>query len=105
MKKISFEKEMVKLKLEKVYKQMNLKTAEDVNREYYIDRNRLNIYGYYKNNEEKHVVFFIDYERGILTEIGNFDSEDEAFENLYKFISKKMENEESKNQINKNEAN
>jgi len=84
MDKNEFEMRIEKLNVKKV-KEKGLKGLIDKNRAYYI-KNELNIYGIYKK-EKEFVIFFKDSERGIITELGRFSTEEEAYEELYKTIN------------------
>lgn len=91
MKKSEFENKIKEIQCEKIIYEGKFKTYLKNQKEYYIDRNRDNLYGcYFNDDEDEFVIFFLDPERGILKEIGHYKTEDEAYDNLYKKMSNHM---------------
>lgn len=85
MEKERFESEIKKIGLEKVYYSGTFQSY--TSKTYYIDNNQFNIYGvYYDKDKEKHKVFFTDTERGILNEIGIYETEEIAYDNLFEIL-------------------
>ena len=77
MEKKDFESMMKKLKYKRIHNKMEKKDYCD----YYVNSKELNIYGINKE-KDKYVVFYKDSERGIVTEIGKFDNDNDAYEKL-----------------------
>ncbi len=92
MNKKEFESRIEKLNVKKV-KEKGIKSLFDNNRDYYI-KNELNIYGIYKKDKD-FVIFFKDSERGIITELGRFEAEEDAYEELYNTINSWEDNKEA----------
>jgi len=86
MKKIEFESKLGKLGLKKVFSEGMLQNYKE-HREFYKYSQTGVFFGCYSKKGEI-VVFFKDSERGVEKMIGQFDSEDEAYENLYNAIKK-----------------
>lgn len=82
MKKQEFEKRIKQMKLDKLYYQDR---KPEFSKGIYEDNDKNCIYGCYFDGE-KYVVFFKDTERSIIREIGNFTSEDEAYDKLFEVI-------------------
>lgn len=53
---------------------------------FFLDANRLDIYGIYKTSEQKYIPFYECCEREKIKEYGEFDTEQEAFNKLYKVL-------------------
>lgn len=85
MKKSEFERKIKKLNLEKVHRQGKIQTYSRDEKEYYKDNERENLYGCYYNAGQ-YTIFFTDAERGILEELGYYQTEDEAYDNLFRII-------------------
>jgi len=101
MNRVEFEEKLKEYNLERIYHNGYLKTYENEQKMYYRDQIRENIYGCYKSNKE-YVIFFSDAERGIITELGRFFSEEDAFTNLLKIL-KKWKKEEKEEQYKKDQ--
>lgn len=82
MKKREFEKKIKDMNLDKLYYQDR---KPEFSKGIYEDNDKNCIYGCYFDGE-KYVVFFKDTERSIIREIGNFTSEDEAYDKLFEVI-------------------
>lgn len=82
MKKREFEKKIKDMNLDKLYYQ---DIKPEFSKGIYEDNDKNCIYGCYFDGE-KYVVFFKDTERSIIREIGNFTSEDEAYDKLFEVI-------------------
>lgn len=79
MNKADFEKEVKEMGLEKVDKSVvNLES----NISYYIDEKRTDVYGVYKNEERKYIVFYKCLERSIFKNLGEYNTEEEAYDVL-----------------------
>lgn len=89
MKKAKFEKMIKELKLEKVCREGKIQTYSKNEKEFYRDRTRDNLYGcYYHEKDRKYIIFFSDAERGIVIDLGYFNSEEDAYDELFKIIQK-----------------
>ena len=82
MNKNEFEEKIKTLNIKRVKNKSLIKSFLERNREYYINKNELNIYGMY-NKDNEFIIFFKDIERAVITELGRFKTEDEAFDSLY----------------------
>lgn len=82
MKKREFEKKIKDMNLDKLYYQDR---KPEISKGIYEDNEKNCIYGCYFDGE-KYVAFFKDTERSIIREIGNFTSEDEAYDKLFEAI-------------------
>lgn len=80
MNKTDFEKKIKKMGLEKITSS-NLEQVITKST-YYSEKKRDNFYGFYQNKKKKFVIFFKDPERGIVTELGEYDTEEEAYDKL-----------------------
>lgn len=85
MEKRDFENKLNELNFKKVHRGI-LKLRNLCEGEYYIGNNQLNIYGCRKN-KNKYIIFFKDSERGITTELGQFDTESEAYDKLFEVMN------------------
>ena len=81
MNKKEFEEEVEKMGLESVKVFIDNHITR---KSYYLDSNRLDIYGIYKNSEGKYVVFYRSVERETSKELGQYETEEEAYDNLLK---------------------
>lgn len=54
--------------------------------EYYVDYERFHIVACYRNQEKKYVVYFKDFERNVVKELGKYDTEQEAYDGMWNFI-------------------
>lgn len=86
MKKIEFENKCEKLGLKKVYSDGVLQNYKQQREFYKLSQTGVFFGCYFGKNE--YIVFFKDSERGIENMIGQFKTEDEAYENLYQIIKK-----------------
>lgn len=84
MKKLEFESKIGELGLRKIYSEGVLQNYKQQREFYKLSQNGVFFGCYFSKNE--YVVFFKDSERGIEKMIGQFKTEDEAYENLYKVI-------------------
>lgn len=57
--------------------------------EYYIDEEKFAIFGCFSDVNKKYVVFYKDFEREKSKEIGEFDTEEEAYDVLLEIIKEK----------------
>ena len=88
MKKSEFEKKIKELKLEKIYQEGSLQSYSQKQREYYREKERESFYGcYYDSELKRYVIFFKDSERNVVKHLGNYKTEDEAYDNLFKEIN------------------
>lgn len=85
MNKKEFVKKMSELNLVK----KNYKSKEFKKFEYYVDKVRFFIVGYYMNKNNKYIIFFKDFEREAFKEIGEFEQEEEVYEPLIELIEEK----------------
>lgn len=89
MTKQEFENKIKQLNLEKVYLNGKIQTYTKNQKEIYRDNQRDNLYGcYYNELDKKYITFFTDAERGIVETIGEYKTEEEAYDNLFKIIKK-----------------
>ena len=89
MTKTEFEKKIKKLNLQKVYKDNGFEKIFEKIKEIYIDKTTNDVYGCFFDTEQKnYIIFFIDAERGIAKDLGDFRTEDEAYEHLFFKIDK-----------------
>lgn len=85
MTKTDFEKKIKKFGLAKIHT-LNLVDAI-TKTTYYSDEKRENYYGcYYKSKDKKYIVFFKDPERGITSEFGDYETEEDAYDGLLKIL-------------------
>ena len=82
MKKSEFEEKIKELNLEKIYHDGRLISYSDEESSYYMDNLREEIYGCHVKGKI-YIIFFTDLERGMITELGRFHSEDEAYQKLF----------------------
>ena len=54
--------------------------------EYYVDHERFHIIACYCNEEKKYVVYFKDFERNVVKEIGKYDTDQEAYDVMWDFV-------------------
>lgn len=85
MNKKEFEKKLKELGL--VKKDYNSKELKEC--EYYIDKKRFHMFGYYYDKNNKYIIFFKDFEREAFKEIGEFSSVEEAYDALLELIEDK----------------
>ena len=81
MKKKEFESKMKKLH----YKRVHNKGEESDFCDYYVNPKELNIYGINKD-KDVFVAFYKDSERGIVTEIGRFKNDEDAYGKLMETV-------------------
>ena len=86
MNKKDFLKKVEKLGCTRVPR--NEKELLGKNAVYLLEEKTGDLYGIYKNKENKYVLFYKASERAISKTIGEYDIEDEAFEKLYDYIKK-----------------
>lgn len=84
MKKKEFEKKVKELNLDRIYYRGRM--TQDPSKGFFEDSDENGIYGCYQEGE-KYVVFFKDTERAIIKVIGNYETEDEAYDKLFETIS------------------
>ena len=83
MEKKEFEKRMKKLKYKRIHNKLQKKNYCD----YYVNSKELNIYGINKE-DGKFIAFYKDSERGIVTEIGRYDDDIDAYNELITVVEK-----------------
>lgn len=84
MNKEEFEKRIKEFKLQKIYQENGIKNIFGNEKELYIDKVTNDIYGcFYEEDKKRFVIFFIDTEREIIKNLGNFKTEEEAYEKLF----------------------
>lgn len=83
MDKSEFESRMKKLKYKRIHNKLEKKDYCD----YYVNSKELNIYGINKE-DGKFIAFYKDSERGIVTEIGKYDNDTDAYNNLIEVVEK-----------------
>ena len=89
MTKTEFEKKIKKMNLQKVRQEDGLEKIFEKLKEIYIDKATNDIYGCFFDTERKnYIIFFLDSERGIARDLGDFKTEDEAYEHLFFQIAK-----------------
>lgn len=89
MTKTEFEKKIKKMNLQKVRQEDGLEKIFEKLKEIYIDKATNDIYGCFFDTERKnYIIFFLDSERGIARDLGDFKTEDEAYEHLFFKIDK-----------------
>lgn len=85
MKKEEFDAEVQKIGLEKVDKSL---FNHESNISYYIDEKRTDVYGLYRNDKNKYVVFYKCIERSVFKNLGEYSSEEEAYDVLLEDLKK-----------------
>ena len=83
MEKKEFEKRMKEIKYKRIHNKLQKKNYCD----YYVNSKELNIYGIQKE-DGKFIAFYKDSERGIVTEIGRYDDDIDAYNGLINVVEK-----------------
>lgn len=83
MKKQEFEKRIKQMKLDKLYYQDR---KPEFSKGIYEDNDENSIYGCYFDGK-KYVIFFKDAERGIIKNLGSYETEEEAYDKLFETIN------------------
>ena len=85
MTKKKFEEKIKELNVvKKYYSKNHLKGFE-----YYVDEEKFAIFGCFSDVDKKYIVFYKDFEREKSKEIGEFDTEEEAYDVLLELIQGK----------------
>ena len=79
MNKSEFEKEAKKYRIERVKRS---DAVYDKKITYYIDFDRTDLYGIFKNENKKYVLFYKSIEREISKKLGEFDTEEDTYDSL-----------------------
>ena len=90
MTKLEFENKVKKINIQKVRQDDEFFKLFGKSREIFIDnKNNNDIYGcFFEEKEKMYIIFFIDAERGIARDLGEFKTESEAYEQLFFYIDK-----------------
>ena len=95
MNKIEFEEKIKEHNIKKISSKGLIRSFLERNFEYYTKQNEENIIYGIQRKEKKYHIFFKDTERGITTDLGQFLTEEEAYDSLFSTI-KSWEQEEVK---------
>ena len=82
MNKKEFEEKIEALDIKKIPCKGFLKCFLERHHEYYTKKNEMNIIYGIQKKDKGFIIFFKDIERGITTDIGQYQTEEEAYDNL-----------------------
>lgn len=84
MNKLEFERKIKAFNIQKISYDAEMAKVFGKGRELYLDRNTCDLYGcFYEDEVKEFIIFFMDAERGIARDLGNYKTEKEAYENLF----------------------